>query len=64
MPILLTWLKVILAYDNSGPDILALQEVENLNILTQLFNLLEPHGYKDLMLIQLMIMRYRYSIHK
>ena len=44
--------EVILAYDNSGPDILALQEVENLNILTQLFNLLEPHGYKDLMLIE------------
>ena len=42
----------ILKYNNSGPDVLALQEVENLNILTQLFKLLEPHGYKDLMLIE------------
>ena len=41
----------ILKYDNSGPDILALQEVENLNILTQLFELLEPFGYKDFTLI-------------
>ena len=42
----------ILKYDNSGPDILALQEVENLNILTQLFELLEPFGYKDFTLIE------------
>lgn len=42
----------IIKYNDSGPDILALQEVENLNILTQLFKLLEPYGYKDLALIE------------
>ena len=42
----------ILKYDNSGPDILALQEVENFNILSQLFNLLEPHGYKNFALVE------------
>ena len=42
----------ILKYDNSGPDILALQEVENSNILSQLFNLLEPHGYKNFALVE------------
>ena len=42
----------IISYNESGPDILALQEVENLNILNQLFNLLAPYGYKDLKLIE------------
>ena len=42
----------IIKYNNSGPDILALQEVENINILTQLFKLLEPYGYKDLSLLE------------
>lgn len=42
----------IIKYNDSGPDILALQEVENLNILTQLFKLLEPYGYTDFALIE------------
>ena len=42
----------IIKYDEVGPDILALQEVENLNILTQLFKLIQPYGYKDLTLIE------------
>ena len=42
----------ILKYDNSGPDILALQEVENSNILSQLFKLLEPYGYKYFALVE------------
>ena len=42
----------IIKYNNSGPDILALQEVENINILTQLFKLLEPYGYKNLSLLE------------
>ena len=39
-------------YDQTGPDILALQEVENINILKQLFILLEPYGYIDLELLE------------
>ena len=42
----------IISYDRTGADIIALQEVENLNILNQLFDLLEPYGYQDLMLIE------------
>ena len=42
----------ILRYDNFGPDILALQEVENSNILSQLFKLLEPYGYKYFALVE------------
>ena len=42
----------IVAYDEDGPDILALQEVENENILRQLFNLIEPFGYIDYVLIE------------
>ena len=42
----------VMSYENIGPDILALQEVENLNILNQLFELLKPYGYKDLVLIE------------
>ena len=42
----------ILLYDETGPDILALQEVENINILKQLFKLLEPYGYIDLELLE------------
>ena len=42
----------ILLYDETGPDILALQEVENINILKQLFRLLEPYGYIDLELLE------------
>jgi len=42
----------ILLYDETGPDILALQEVENINILEQLYRLLEPYGYIDLELLE------------
>ena len=41
----------IVAYDSDGPDIIALQEVENENILIQLFNLIESYGYIDYVLI-------------
>ena len=37
--------SLITSYNKIGPDILALQEVENMKILEQLFNLLEPFGY-------------------
>tara|TARA_B100001109_G_scaffold18535_1_gene13291 strand:+ start:1027 stop:2028 length:1002 start_codon:yes stop_codon:yes gene_type:complete len=42
----------IVSYDKSGPDILAMQEVENINILNQLYKLLEPYGYSDIELIE------------
>ena len=45
-------LATIVSYDNNGPDILALQEVENNNILNQLFELLEPYGYVEKKLIE------------
>lgn len=44
--------KNIISYDTNGPDILALQEVENINILKQLFDLLEPYGYIDYELLE------------
>ena len=42
----------ITSYDQSGPDVLALQEVENINILNQLYKLLEPYGYKEIQLLE------------
>ncbi len=42
----------IISYDNSGPDIIALQEIENEVILGELFELLEPYGYIDSVLIE------------
>ena len=42
----------IISYGENGPDIIALQEVENNNILSQLFNLLKPYGYIDSVLIE------------
>lgn len=44
--------KNIISYDNVGPDVLGLQEVENQNILKQLFNLLQPYGYTDYVLLE------------
>ncbi|MBR51460.1 MAG: hypothetical protein CMD58_02980 [Gammaproteobacteria bacterium] len=44
--------KNIISFEDNGPDILALQEVENINILRQLFKLLEPYGYIDLTLVE------------
>ena len=44
--------KNITSYNKVGPDILGLQEVENINILSELFNLLEPYGYTDYVLLE------------
>ena len=44
--------KNITSYKELGPDILGLQEIENINILTELFNLLKPYGYKDYVLLE------------
>lgn len=49
---LLNLVDLITAYNNNGPDIVALQEVENINILKELFNLLEPFGYIDFKLLE------------
>jgi endonuclease/exonuclease/phosphatase family metal-dependent hydrolase len=45
-------LKVIISYSKNGADVIGLQEIENINILEQLFNLLEPYGYKDFHLLE------------
>ena len=45
-------LEVIVAYDTNGADVIGLQEVENMNILQQLFKLLEPYGYIDFKLLE------------
>ena len=45
-------LEVIISYNNNGADVVGLQEIENMNILEQLFNLLEPYGYKDFHLLE------------
>lgn len=42
----------ITSYEINGPDILALQEIENLNILNQLLTLLKPYGYIDAKLLE------------
>ncbi len=42
----------IISFEGSGPDLIALQEVENINILKQLFTLLEPYGYIDYQLLE------------
>ena len=41
----------IITYNKGGADIIALQEIENMNILGQLFNLLKPYGYIDYQLL-------------
>ena len=45
-------LEVIVSYDINGADVIGLQEIENMNILEQLFNLLKPYGYKDFYLLE------------
>jgi len=45
-------LEVIVSYDSNGADVIGLQEIENMNILEQLYNLLEPYGYKDFYLLE------------
>ena len=45
-------LEVIVSYDSNGADVIGLQEIENMNILEQLYKLLEPFGYKDFYLLE------------
>ena len=40
-------LNNIISYNDGGADVIALQEIENKNILKQLFDLLKPYGYSD-----------------
>ena len=44
--------EVIISYKENGADIVGLQEIENMNILEQLFNLLEQYGYVDFHLLE------------
>ena len=44
--------KVIISYGNNGADVVGLQEIENINILGQLFELLKPYGYIDFKLLE------------
>ena len=44
--------KVITSYDVNGADVIGLQEIENMNILEQLYELLEPYGYTDYHLLE------------
>ncbi len=49
---LINILNLIIAYEDSGPDVIVFQEIENNNVLQQLFNLLEPYGYSDYKLLE------------
>ena len=44
--------KNILSFNGDGPDLIAFQEIENINILRQLFVLLKSYGYKDFQLLE------------
>ena len=44
--------ETILSYEKHGPDVIGFQEVENENILKQLFNKLKTHGYKFYALVE------------
>ena len=44
--------RVIISYGSNGADIVGLQEIENINILNQLFQLLKTYGYKDFKLLE------------
>lgn len=44
--------ETILSYEKHGPDVIGLQEVENENILKQLFSRLEKHGYNFYTLVE------------
>ena len=44
--------ETILSYKDHGPDIIGLQEVENENILKQLYSRLKNHGYKFYTLVE------------
>jgi endonuclease/exonuclease/phosphatase family metal-dependent hydrolase len=44
--------EVIVSYGNNGADVVGMQEVENINILGQLFELLKPYGYSYFKLLE------------
>tara|TARA_B100001123_G_C15223849_1_gene992386 strand:- start:483 stop:1484 length:1002 start_codon:yes stop_codon:yes gene_type:complete len=44
--------KVISSFEEDGVDIIALQEVENIGVLKDLFNELKPLGYIDFVLLE------------
>ena len=44
--------KVITSFDSNGADIVAFQEIENVNVLKDLFKQLKPYGYKDYVLLE------------
>lgn len=44
--------ETILSYEEHGPDVIGLQEVENENILKQLYSKLKHHGYKFYTLVE------------
>lgn len=44
--------ETILSYEKHGPDVIGFQEVENENILKQLFDRLKNHGYKFYTLVE------------
>ncbi|MDC0616468.1 hypothetical protein OAO95_00270, partial [bacterium] len=44
--------EVIISYGGNGADVVGLQEIENINILGQLFQLLKPYGYLDFKLLE------------
>ena len=44
--------KNIISYNQDGADVIAVQEIENIYILNELFLLLKPYGYKDISLLE------------
>ena len=44
--------KVVSSYDSDGADIVAFQEIENINVLKDLFKELKPFGYLDFVLLE------------
>jgi endonuclease/exonuclease/phosphatase family metal-dependent hydrolase len=44
--------KVVSSYDFDGADIVAFQEIENINVLKDLFKALKPFGYLDFVLLE------------
>ena len=44
--------KVVSSFGLKGADIIAFQEIENINVLRDLFNELEPLGYVDFVLLE------------
>ncbi len=44
--------KVVSSFGSNGADIIAFQEIENINVLRDLFRELEPLGYVDFVLLE------------